>query len=182
MVFRRKYGAAATLDGVPLVTTGSEDYKAAPTLAAGDVKVSKDGGAFANLATLPAVTPAAGRAVQVALSATEMQAARVVIQFVDQTSPKEWADQFVIVETFGHASAQERANMSDAMTELSQAQPSATPTPDEAIMLGYMRLRNRRDESTSEEKVYNDAGTVIAKGALTDDGTTFSKAKLATGP
>lgn len=107
MVFRRKYATAATIDGVPLVAVGSSDYKAAPTLAAGDAQISKDGGAFANLATLPTVTPAAGRAVRVALSATETTAARCVIQFVDQTSPKEWEDQFVVVETFGHASAQE---------------------------------------------------------------------------
>lgn len=104
--FVRKYGVATTIDGVPLLELGTDDYKANPTLAAGDVQVSKDGGAFANLATIPAVTPASGRAVRVALSATEMQAARLVIQFVDQTSPKEWADQFVLVETYGHASAQ----------------------------------------------------------------------------
>ncbi len=36
--------------------------KANPTLAAGDVKVSKDGGAFANLTTLPSANPASGAA------------------------------------------------------------------------------------------------------------------------
>lgn len=74
-------------------------FQANPTLAAGDVKVSKDGGAFANLATLPAVTPAAGRAVQVDLSSTEMTADLVVVQFVDQTSPKEWADFAMVIAT-----------------------------------------------------------------------------------
>ena len=125
MVFRRKYATAATIDGVPLVTVGSSDYKASPTLAAGDAQISKDGGAFANLATLPAVTPAAGRAVRVALSATEATAARCVIQFVDQTAPKEWEDQFVIVETFGHASAQEQIDYADVVRAGLTALPNA---------------------------------------------------------
>lgn len=73
-----------------LATPGS--MKANPTIAAGDFQISKDGGAFANLATLPTVTPAAGRAVKISLSAGEMTADSVVIQCVDQTSPKEWAD------------------------------------------------------------------------------------------
>jgi len=67
-------------------------FKANPSLASGDVKISKDGGAFANLNTLPTVTPASGISVQVTLSATEMTADVVFVQFVDQTSPKEWAD------------------------------------------------------------------------------------------
>lgn len=74
-------------------------YKANPTLAAGDVKVSKDFGAFANLTTLPAVAPAAGVQVQVDLSGTEMTADIVGIAFIDQTTPKEWADFFLVIHT-----------------------------------------------------------------------------------
>lgn len=67
-------------------------FKAAPTIAAGDFKISKDGGALANLATLPAVGPAASIWVLISLSATEMTADTVAVQCIDQTSPKEWAD------------------------------------------------------------------------------------------
>lgn len=67
-------------------------FKASPTLAAGDVKVSKDGGAYANINTLPTVTPTGGTDVEVTLSATEMTADRVTVTFIDQSSPKEWAD------------------------------------------------------------------------------------------
>lgn len=67
-------------------------FKANPTIAAGDFQVSKDGGAFANLATLPAVTPASGIAVKITLSSTEMNADSVFVQCIDQTVPKEWAD------------------------------------------------------------------------------------------
>lgn len=75
-----------------------EDYanpgnlKANPTIAAGDFKISKDGGAFANLNTLPTVTPASGVRVVVLLSATEMTADDVLVVWQDQTNPKEWAD------------------------------------------------------------------------------------------
>lgn len=74
-------------------------FKASATIAAGDFQVSKDGGSFANLSTLPAVTPAASRMIKVTLSATEMNADNVVIQGVDQTSPKEWADIVVNIVT-----------------------------------------------------------------------------------
>lgn len=73
--------------------------KAAPTLAAGDWKVSIDGGAFANLATLPQVLPAAGTAVQIDLSSGEMTGDTIVVTGIDQTSPKEWGDFFLCILT-----------------------------------------------------------------------------------
>ena len=88
-------------------------------------------------------------------------------------APRGWAEDFEVTN---------KDTLAASLAELSQAQPSATPDLADAIMLVYMRLRNRRDETTSQESIYNDAGVVIAKGALTDDATTFSKAKLATGP
>lgn len=113
-VFLRKYAAAATVDGIPLITAGSGDIKTTPTLAAGDAKISKDGGALANLDTLPAETPAGSGLVRISLSATELTAARVVIKLVDQTSPKEWEDQTIIVDTYGNASAQHEFDLDAA--------------------------------------------------------------------
>lgn len=75
------------------------DFKVNPTLAAGDVQISKDGGAFANLATLPVVEPASGRAVKVVLSTSETNCDKLIIQFVDQTAPKEWADLAIPMNT-----------------------------------------------------------------------------------
>ena len=72
--------------------------KANPTLAAGDVQISKDGGAFANLATLPTVTPAAGKGVKVTLSATEMTADNVLVIFSDAAGA-EWCDLSVNLQT-----------------------------------------------------------------------------------
>lgn len=75
-----------------------EDYanpgnlKSSPTIAAGDFKIDKDGGGFNNLGTLPTVSPAAGVAVLIELSSTEMNADVVTVVWQDQTSPKEWGD------------------------------------------------------------------------------------------
>ncbi len=73
--------------------------KADPTIAAGDVKVKKDTGVVANIATLPAVDNAGERVVRLALSATEMTADVVTVIFHDQTDPPEWADSVISIPT-----------------------------------------------------------------------------------
>jgi hypothetical protein len=74
-------------------------FQSNPTLTAGDVKVSKDGGALSNLTTLPSVEPASGKIVKVALTATEMNADKVTVIFSDQTVPPEWSDYSVTIIT-----------------------------------------------------------------------------------
>jgi hypothetical protein len=73
-------------------------FKANPTLAAGDVKVSIDGGTFNNLTTLPTVTPAAGKQVKVDLSAAEMTGDLITVLFSD-VAGAEWNDLFLKIET-----------------------------------------------------------------------------------
>lgn len=74
-------------------------FKSNPTIAAGDFKVSIDGGAFANLTTLPSVSPAGGVLVLLELSASEMNGDVITIVGIDQTSPKEWADFVLSIPT-----------------------------------------------------------------------------------
>lgn len=69
-----------------------------------------------------------------------------------------------------------------AMAELAQAQPSATPSPRNAMMALYMALRNTLTTTATTKSVTNDAGTVIFKKALSDDGTTYTETKTVTGP
>jgi len=63
------------------------------------------------------------------------------------------------------------------MPELTSA-PGATPTIFQALMLLYMSLRNAHTATTTQEKIYNNAGAVVATGALSDDGSTFTKGQL----
>ena len=71
--------------------------RVAPTISAADFKVSKDGGAFANLATTPTVTPAGGAAVKIILSATEMTADNVTI--LCNSVSLQWCDQLISITT-----------------------------------------------------------------------------------
>src|SRR3990172_10383818 len=74
-------------------------FKANPTIAAGDFKVTTDGGALGNLGTLPSVSPAGSIWVLVTISASEMNGDSIGIQTVDPTPPKEWADVAVSIPT-----------------------------------------------------------------------------------
>src|SRR5262245_54360663 len=65
-----------------------------PTLAAGDVQVSVDGGTFAPLATLPTVTPTGSKSVKVSLTASEMNGDNIVVLFSDLAGA-EWCEQLI---------------------------------------------------------------------------------------
>lgn len=79
--------------------TDSASFQSSATIAVGDFKVSKDGGALTNLTTIPAVEPAGSVLVKITLSATEMNADNVVVVGIDQTATKEWADFILSIPT-----------------------------------------------------------------------------------
>ncbi len=62
-----------------------------PTIASGDFQVSKDGGTFANMTNLPAVTPSGSRQVKFIFTATEMTAGVLTLQGIDLAG-NEWGD------------------------------------------------------------------------------------------
>jgi hypothetical protein len=98
----RKYGTATTIL-FPLVTKDAQDYLTTASHASGDTKISKDEGDFAN--TTNGFAHAGNGVYSLALTATEMQAARVVVTIIDQGT-KAWEDQAVLISTYGGSSAQ----------------------------------------------------------------------------
>lgn len=72
-------------------------FKTTPTLAAGDITVSKDGGNFNNIGTLPTQIQATG-VLPVVLTADEMNADKVVVLFHDAAGA-EWQDLVVHIDT-----------------------------------------------------------------------------------
>ena len=66
-----------------------------------------------------------------------------------------------------------------AIAELGVAAPSATPTLQNAMMLIYMALRNKRTTTATTDLIFNDAGTQIAASTISDDATTFTKGEYA---
>ncbi len=84
---------------VSLVSQADTDImQVDPTLAAGDVKSSQDGGALTNLTDLPAVTPASSKMVKIILSAGEMDADNVAVVFSDAAGD-EWQDLVLNIQT-----------------------------------------------------------------------------------
>ena len=81
---------------LPLVTYGATDFKTGVTLAEGDVKISQDGGAFGNIASLPTIL---GAWMVITLSADEMKARYITLQAIDQTATKIFEDTGAILTT-----------------------------------------------------------------------------------
>ena len=99
----RKYGVATTIL-FPLVDAGAIDFESTPvTFVAADCQISKNEGAFANTGSTP--IHEGGGIYSLALTATQMQAARIVITVIDAAT-KAWEDQAVLIATYGNASAQ----------------------------------------------------------------------------
>jgi hypothetical protein len=73
-------------------------FQVNPTLAIGDVTVSTDGGALNNITTLPVVTPAGGKQVQVDLSIAEMTGDVIGVLFSD-VAGNEWQDLYIEILT-----------------------------------------------------------------------------------
>lgn len=99
-----KYGVAVDVY-LPAITRGSQDFKLTPTLATNDCLVYKDGGAGATITAIPTNSPAGSAQIKVALTADEVSAKIVTVQLRDVDVTKEWEDQEIILQTYGHASA-----------------------------------------------------------------------------
>lgn len=78
--------------------TADGTFQTNPTLAAGDVKISIDDGAYANLTNLPVVTPTGSKTVKITLTQAETNGDTLVIMFSDQAGA-EWCDQVLTVQT-----------------------------------------------------------------------------------
>ena len=106
-LFSSEYGVARHIY-VPMVKRAVVDYAVGAdwTPAAGDVKISKDGGAAANVTNLPVAIAMGNTAIwDFSLTATEMQAAQVAVTIADSATKAVEDDAFVI-ETFGEGQGQ----------------------------------------------------------------------------
>lgn len=106
MAFLRKYGVAVHIY-IPIVKRAVVDFAVGAdwTPAAGDVKISKDGGATANVTNLPSAIAMGNTAMwDFSMTATELQAATLTVTVADSAT-KAVEDQAFIIDTFGNASA-----------------------------------------------------------------------------
>lgn len=75
-----------------------DTFQTNPTIATGDFKVSVDGGALANITTLPVVTPASSKLVKITLSASEMNGDTIMLVGSDAAGG-EWGDIIITIHT-----------------------------------------------------------------------------------
>lgn len=153
-LYKRLYATAATLDfclwepdGTDLMTTAS--------IAAGEVKVALDEGAEANCSNgSGACVTDEGSCYSISLTSSEMTASRVYVTLID-TATKTFLDQCLIIETYGHASAQHTTPAVD----VTKWSGTAVASPDTA---GYPKVTIKDGTGTGE--IDTDAGSVTSTG------------------
>lgn len=237
MVFLRKYNTATHIY-VPIIKRGVIDFAVSAdwTPSAGDVKISLDGAAAANVTNLPTAITMGNTAMwDFSLTAGELQAAKVLIS-VSDSATKAVEDQFIIIETFGNASAQFQVDLSDSvrfgLTALPNAAaaangglatvdasnavkvqsgtganqislssglvtlaatgldnvvcaepggvPALTANLKTAVSWLLALARNKITQTSTTQTLRNDADSGnIATAAVSDDGTTFTRAEWA---
>lgn len=115
--YLRKYGVQTTIN-FQLFEADGVDFRVDAAHATGDTVIMKDEGAEAN--TSNGFTDE-GTGYSIVLTATEMQAARIVVYVVDQTATKVWLDTAIIVETYGNASAMHAFDLDTATQDVNVA-------------------------------------------------------------
>lgn len=158
-VHLRKYGVQATIN-FELFEVDGVDFRIDAVHAAGDSAIMKNEGAEAN--TTNSFTDE-GTGYSIVLTATEMQAARIVIYLVDQTATKVWLDKAIVIETYGNASAQHAIDLDDSVRAGLTALPNAV-----ADGAGGLPISDAGGLDLDTKLANTNEITVARMGALTD--------------
>ena len=154
--------AYITYIGLPSIGSANI-FQANPTIAAGDFKVSIDGGALANLTTLPTVTPASGKMVKISLSAGEMNGDNITIVCSDAAGA-EWKDVLFNIQT-APRSVGDLAAFTVQMAE-SYAADGVAPTLAQALFLIQQSLTEFAISGTTITAKKLDGSTTAATYTL----------------
>ena len=141
-------------------------HQADPTLAAGDVKVSKDGGSYANISSLPTAIDS-GKTLTVSLTADEMNADRVSVQFSDAAGD-EWDDLTVHITTVTADTVSdfdETATIPDSV-----AADGSRPTVNQALLM-LTRFLMEKSVSSTTVTVKKEDGSTSSMTFTLDDAT-----------
>ncbi|HLF71748.1 MAG TPA: hypothetical protein VI759_06325, partial [Dehalococcoidia bacterium] len=172
MIILAEYGVALTLR-FPMIKAGSQDFAGSGdwTPATGDTKLSKDGGNVANTTNNPAAVGGTGSKLwSLALTASEMQAAEVVVQIVDSAT-KAVEDQALIVQTYGNASARHKVNLNDPVRAGLTALPNAAAEAAGGLYTrgsgaGQLNQQDNGQVDANVERVRNSAINVLISGRV----------------
>lgn len=162
-IYEREYAAGTGADIIiPIVKAGSADFSVAAdwTPVAGDVKISKNGGAAANIATLPVFVTSIGW--KFVFSDAELTAARININVVDSAT-KAIEDQHISIETYGNALAQHAFNRNAANVTVGTIVAAALDAIWDEVMTGATTARQtqRLIQAAHGGKVSGASGTPV---------------------
>ena len=172
-----------------LFAQSDNQIKSNPSLSSGDWKVSIDGGAFANLATLPDVDPDSSVQVKVSLSADEMNGDEIMITAIDAAGD-EWHSAAWVIHTVGQTFDTVDGNIDSILTDtgttldaLLQDIPTtaelatALASADDAVLAAIAALNNLSSAGAQAAA----AAALTAYGAATAGNVTNATSPLATG-
>lgn len=166
--FLRKY-ATLTHIYVPLIKRGVVDYAVGAdwTPAAGDVKVSIDGAAAANIGTLPtAITMGNGAFWDFTIATGEVTGKKIVVTISDSAT-KAVEDQCFLIETYGHASAEYQADLSAANLPAAVNSIAANAITATSIASNAITAAKIATDAITAAKIATDAITEIQAGLST---------------
>jgi hypothetical protein len=167
--YLRKYATATTID-FELYKLDGTGLKVDAASATHDIKIMKDEGAEADTTADAFVDE--GQGYSLALTATEMTAARVVIYIVDLSAPQVWLDKVLIIETYAHASAQHADGAVDAkigtITNTGGTATIGAALGDVANSTVATRLTNAQTDLNKIGTITNTGGTATLGAALGD--------------
>jgi len=148
----RKYGVQATID-FEVYEVDGVDLRTDWTPAQADCEIMKDGGS-STMCTNTATDE--GSTYSIVLTATEMQAARLVLKVVDSAT-KVFLDRIVVIETYGNASAQHAMDLDDAVRGGLTSLPNAAAAADGGLV---MKLDRNADLTESQRGAHTWQGNI----------------------
>lgn len=154
----------------------SSDHVSAATGKTVPVTISKNGAAFGNpSAGATNATEIASGWYYVDLSTTDTGTLGPLVVRGTCASCDDVGENFRVVDAVS-------AGFDGALADPSQATPSATPSLKVAVMALYSALRNKYTITGTQKSFYNDAGTLIYKKSVSDDGVTYNEDEAVSGP
>jgi hypothetical protein len=157
--YLRKYGTANTIDfELYAVTCTIPSLKVDAASTANDIKIMKDEGNEANATNL---FTDEGQGYSLALTTGECTAARIVVYINDATTTKTWRDKTLIIETYGHASAQHAFDL-DTASGGHTVEQTGTYTANDILSIALSVLAGETTSSGATFKTPDGSATRVS--------------------
>ena len=136
-------------------------FQSNPTISSGDVQISIDGGALANLGTLPTVVPASSKLVKVTLAQAETNGDNLAIVF--SSAGSQWCDLMVNIQTTANNFDTLPVVSADALLDRNMATGTDSGSATVRTVRQALRfLRNKWDVSGTTLSVYKETDATVS--------------------